>query len=68
MTGFKQRFDVPAGTDDLVVKFLHRTGDQAGLSGMAFDTATIIPEPSTLLVWGLGLLGLAWYARRRRAK
>jgi len=24
----------------------------------------IIPEPSTLVIWALGLLGLAWYARR----
>jgi len=27
-----------------------------------------IPEPSTFLIWALGLLGLAWYARRRRRK
>jgi len=27
-----------------------------------------IPEPSTFLIWALGLLGLAWYARRRRTK
>jgi len=27
---------------------------------------SIIPEPSTLLIWSLGLLGLAWFARRRR--
>jgi len=30
------------------------------------DDAPVIPEPSTLAIWGLGLLGLAWYARRRR--
>ena len=23
-------------------------------------------EPSAFLIWALGLLGLAWYARRRR--
>ena len=28
----------------------------------------IIPEPSTLAIWTLGLLALAWYARRRRSK
>ena len=28
--------------------------------------APVIPEPSTFLIWALGLLGLAWYARRRR--
>jgi len=26
----------------------------------------VIPEPSTLVIWGLGLLALAWYARRKR--
>ena len=30
--------------------------------------AGAIPEPSTFLIWALGLLGLAWYARRRRTK
>jgi len=28
----------------------------------------IIPEPSTFLIWSLGLVGLAWCARRRRTK
>jgi len=28
----------------------------------------VVPEPSTFLIWSLGLLGLAWYARRRRTK
>ena len=28
----------------------------------------VIPEPSTFLIWSLGLLGLAAYARRRRTK
>ena len=27
--------------------------------------AEVIPEPSTFLIWSLGLLGLAWYRRRR---
>ena len=26
----------------------------------------VIPEPSTLAIWALGLLGLGWYGRRRR--
>jgi len=30
--------------------------------------AAVVPEPSTFLIWSLGLLGLAWYARRRRTK
>jgi len=33
-----------------------------------FQTLGVIPEPSTLLIWALGLLGLAWCARRRRTK
>jgi len=33
---------------------------------VATTTAGNIPEPSALLIWGLGLLGLAWYRRRRR--
>jgi len=32
-----------------------------------FETATtIIPEPSTFAIWSLGLLGLAWFGRRKR--
>jgi len=31
-------------------------------------SAAVIPEPSTFLIWSLGLLGLAAYARRRRTK
>jgi len=30
------------------------------------DDSVIIPEPSTFLIWTLGLLGLAWYGRRRK--
>jgi len=26
----------------------------------------VIPEPSTLLIWALGLLGLIGFARRRK--
>ena len=32
----------------------------------AFQEAPVVPEPSTLVIWALGLLGLAAYARRRR--
>jgi len=44
-----------------------------GWGWIAFDTVTIpgdtvIPEPSTFLIWAFGLLGLAVYARRRRTK
>jgi len=37
-------------------------------SQFTFGTGTVIPEPSTSLIWGLGMIGLAWYARRRRTK
>jgi hypothetical protein len=30
--------------------------------------SAVVPEPSTFLIWSLGLIGLAWYARRRRTK
>jgi len=29
---------------------------------------TVIPEPSTFLIWSLGLIALGWYGRRRRSK
>jgi len=36
---------------------------------LSMQTASgpIVPEPSTFLIWSLGLLGLAWYARSRRS-
>ena len=35
---------------------------------IGYAAAEVIPEPSTFLIWSLGLLGLAWYGRRRRTK
>jgi len=29
-------------------------------------SAAVIPEPSALLIWAAGLVGLAWFSRRRR--
>jgi len=45
--------------------------DNSAENRYVVDNATlrmlsIIPEPSTLLIWTLGLFGLAWYGRRRR--
>jgi len=34
---------------------------------LTYASAVVIPEPSTLAIWGLGLLGLLLYARRRRS-
>jgi len=31
-----------------------------------FPTGAVIPEPSTLVIWALGLLGLLLVARRRK--
>jgi len=36
-----------------------------GLGGLDLQQALAIPEPSTLLIWSLGLLGLGWFGRRR---
>lgn len=35
---------------------------------VSISTSTVIPEPSALLLWTLGLLGLGCYAGRRRSK
>jgi len=32
------------------------------------SSGAVIPEPSTILIWSLGLIALAWYARMRRTK
>jgi len=40
----------------------------SGVGPVVIFTSTAVPEPSTLLSWTLGLIGLAAYARRRRTK
>jgi hypothetical protein len=38
------------------------------LSDFLAASTTVIPEPSTFLIWSLGLIGLAWFGRRRRKR
>ncbi len=40
--------------------------DQYSLTGTAFPSQAPIPEPSTLLLLGSGLAGLAWHRRQRK--
>jgi hypothetical protein len=43
--------------------------EQLGINGLTLTRqADVIPEPSTFLIWALGLPGLAWCGRRRRTK
>jgi len=63
-------FTVANDNDTVAILFDNLTGgDTFGLNGFELESesAGIIPEPSTFLIWALGLLGLAWVARRRKA-
>jgi len=37
-----------------------------GYLDFAATATAVIPEPSTLAIWSLGLLGLVWFTRRRK--
>jgi len=61
--------DASASGKLLGVEFGNTGSGWLGVDNIRVSSApasTIIPEPSTFLIWSLGLLGLAWYARRRR--
>ena len=42
--------------------------DSDGTTFTVGAAPSVIPEPSTCLIWSLGLLGLAWYTGRRRSR
>jgi len=59
-------FDDDAWRSNTEIHSLYAMSDL--LDPSAFAAGPVIPEPSTLVIWGLGLLALAWYARRKRTK
>jgi len=60
-------YDIPGGTRTTEVDLAD--GGTLRFAHLDFFTSPIppIPEPSTFLIWALGLLGLGWFGWRRRA-
>ncbi|NQT37737.1 MAG: PEP-CTERM sorting domain-containing protein [Planctomycetes bacterium] len=59
------------GTNDVVLRFAPLSNTAVhrqiwGINGFELTQASAVPEPSTFALAALGLLGLAWYGRRRR--
>lgn len=53
------------GTDNVVIRFNGTGADlEVPLNGLSIQM--VVPEPSTLVLAGLGLVGLIWSGRRRR--
>ena len=65
-------FESPSGargTLVMTVEVAESTGEPpAPAPGAAVPPATPVPEPGTLVLVGLGLLGLVWGRKRRRAR
>lgn len=48
------------------ITYSTRLGDFVGIDDMRFGTAGAVPEPASLSLFGLGLVGLRWAARRHK--
>jgi len=48
------------------LRWVYSSNDQKTYVWATGAAEQVIPEPSTLVIWALGLLALAWYARSRR--
>jgi hypothetical protein len=56
------------GTTATLIFQVDDTASGGGVTGVFLDGVEQIPEPSTFALFGLGILGLGLYSRRRRAQ
>jgi hypothetical protein len=57
------------GTSPVVIRMDSSGGQYSGANDVINGfSVKLVPEPTTSIIWTLGLLGLAFYARRRRNK
>lgn len=59
-------FNVAADDQTITLQFRNPTANHFGLNGFELRSTAVIPEPSTLVLSVLGLLGLVGCGRRRR--